>query len=164
LLIVSFLIWPSQQPQLATDEEARNQAVSWLGQLDDAAWKNSTPPQAFILPAQLRSRPGSWQSLPPGSNSPQVVCYDVSIGTAKAYLFVAFSGRVTSLPNRPPANTYPTKGSWHIAAWKTPIKNGELVYVLAVESGGRQYQDLIGRPSSIASRPVGRKSSLVGKV
>jgi hypothetical protein len=150
ILVVGFLVWPSNEPQLANEEQAVTQTVQWIEQLDHAAWNGAAAPQHFVLPVQLHHAPSRWQSVPARSRSPRIVCYDLSSARSKVYLFVVPTPEATNLPAVPPSTTYP-RGSWHVAAWQAPKNGGRLVYLLAIEHDSRLYQRLMGRPSNIAA-------------
>ena len=156
LVLVSVSMWPTSEPSLATEDDARTQALQWIAHLDSAQWQLSNPPTAFPLPTQLRKRPSGWQDVSPRPGSLRVVCYDLSSAGPKALLFVAWTRQQSNLAMAPPANAYP-KEKWRIAVWKANSGNGSLVYLLAVETGSNQYPDLIRGPSPLAAlAPAGR--------
>src|SRR5688572_12247030 len=56
-ILVCVLIWPAEEPSLATEEDAHQQTIAWIEQLNASSWQLTSPPSQFPIPVQLQKRP-----------------------------------------------------------------------------------------------------------
>lgn len=149
-LLLNHFLLKSVEPQ--PNGAFRTEVVAWLEAVAEGPWEadfRAEQLQAHPMDGAIRALPSGWRPFATKYDAHCVV-YNLSGRSATPALLFCMQcpsaqSSMSSLPQRTP---FSTTGGVAIGMWR----RGDLVYVLAVQGGGRQYRSLLERTIEIGLR------------
>jgi hypothetical protein len=134
------------------DEAFRLLVQAWSKDAAAGPWQNDfrgPALEAYPLDAAVRVLPSGWRRFATPYDSEGLV-YNLSSRSKASALLFCFRCEVaqSELATMPPRSPFSTTGGIAIGMWR----RGDLVYVLAVQGGAPQYQNLLNKPTEIGFR------------
>jgi hypothetical protein len=149
-VLVAIGLWP-EPPEPWTADQVLEAAIALYtrdapgGGRPLAEAPSNRPPSRDLVPLPENTR---WRRVDDALADSDVVMYDIELPGGLRGSLAVFSPRVavTGLPDRPPSQpATPTTQGVCVAAWEV----GDLVYVLVVEGGPREYRRFLKDPSNV---------------
>jgi len=146
------------------DDRLPGEVLAWTDAVVRQGWNTDLQADSLRdrpLDSAVRAFPQRWCAIATAYDS-QTVVYDLALREGDLALVFCMRSRVraSALPEIPPWNAFSATGGLTLAVWR----RGDMVYVLLVRGGPRQYRELIEAPPLIGLVPNGRSFSLTRTV
>jgi hypothetical protein len=143
-LLVALIAWQSLRPDPITAAVLPDRAVQFFSQ-DTRERVAVSNPKAYPLSQQIARRNGATRRAVNGFLDYPAVAYDLRYRKLRATVYVV-RAVVDGLPDAPPLRPDATTGGSAVGAWQ----EGELLYVLVVAGGEREYRRFVEPQGGVA--------------